>query len=255
MTPIRQPTPTHPSMRARAVPLEGAFNFRDAGGHRAGVRTVRSGLVYRSDGLHRLTPADLARIRRLGIRTVIDLRSTEECARFGVCDVRRLPATYHHVPLVEKPWPHPADGESASTWLSHRYLDLIEASGDGIVSVLATVADAAAWPVVFHCTGGKDRTGVVAAVLLGLLGVDDDDIVLDYCRSTPGITWLRQSLEGSGSSADHIDLPAALFEVPAQAMRQVLQRVAATHGSMERWALDAGMPPAVISALRAGLLT
>jgi protein-tyrosine phosphatase len=252
----RPPAPTHPSMlHPRPIPLEGAFNFRDLGGRRAGLGSVRTRLVYRSDGLHRLSPADIGRLRRLGIRTVIDLRSSEECARFGVCDAARLPAAYHHVPLVEEPWPPPAEGEPAGTWLAARYRDLLETSADGIVAVLALLADAGTWPVVFHCTGGKDRTGVVAAVVLALLGVSDEEIVHDYCRSTPGITWLRQSLEsGLDRGAAGLEVPAAIFEVPAEAMRLFLDVVAAEHGSMPRWALAAGTPPSLVAALRAGLV-
>ena len=252
---LDQAADRHPSTyHTRPIPLQGAYNFRDLGGHSVGARRVRSRLVYRSDGLHRLSRADLARLRRLGIRTVIDLRSTEERQRFGTCSVGALGAAYHHVPLVEQRFPPPGDGEAASTWLAGCYCELLSSSAVEIITVLQLLADSDSWPAVFHCTGGKDRTGVVAAVLLGILGVSDEDIIEDYCRSTPGVTWLRQSFEAERAGAAGYDVPAAIFEVPPAAMWLLLDSIAVEHGSMETWAITAGMPPSTIGALRAGLL-
>lgn len=134
---------------------------------------------------------DLARLRRLGLNTVIDLRSPAEIERFGVCRVESLPAAYCHVPVVLDPWNAPSVDATAASWLTEHYCRLLDESADGILAVLQLLADSANWPAVFHYT---------------------------------------------------------------EAMRALLALVGDVHGSAEGWALDAGMPPSVIAALRAGLL-
>lgn len=230
------------------------FNFRDVGGH-TGLdgRTVRHGKLYRSDSLHRLCDDDLSTVTALGLRTVIDLRREHEITRQG-----RVPPfdglTYHHIHPEHAEWeltPH-RDGEPLDRWLADRYLDLARTGAAGLATALAIIADADAAPAVVHCLAGKDRTGVVCALTLSLLGVADDDIATDYALSTEASArftrWLRKT------HPEARQLPAPYFASPAAAMTLFLTELRARHGSIERYVTDAGLTPAHIHALREHLL-
>ena len=107
--------------------------------------------------------------------------------------------------------------------------------------------------MVVHCAAGKDRTGVVCAVALSLLGVSDDDIAADYALSTQAseqlTAWMRQTYP------DRDALPQTFLESPVEAMLLFLAELRELHGSVERYALDAGVSAAQINALRTHLLT
>ena len=129
---------------------------------------------------------------------MIDLRRTSELTVQG-----RIPAwegfTYHHLPPPHRVWtltPY-QDGEDPARYLADRYLDLIEEGASGLVATLRVIAQEESAPVVVHCVAGKDRTGVVCALTLSLLGVSDDDIATDYARSTANnrryVEWARRN--------------------------------------------------------------
>jgi protein-tyrosine phosphatase len=168
----------------RIVPLEGAVNFRDLGGYQtAEGRHVRWGRVYRAARLFQLTDADLSRIDALGIKTVVDFRQSENATKFP----DRLPegVEYHSMPVFENEPMSPR----RVMFNRHRLLDIFE---DMYVShivergapifgdLMRLLADESHLPLVFHCTAGKDRTGVAAALILMALGVSREDIVNDY---------------------------------------------------------------------------
>ena len=168
--------------------LEGQRNFRDLGGLRStnGSRVVERE-VYRSGELSALTDSDLARLEDLGIRTVIDLRSETEAALHP----NRLPAsvTYHPFPIT------PGDRNSVAERFFQTfdpadfppfedvYRNLVREHATKYRALIELVADPDARPLVFHCTAGKDRTGVAAALLLSLLGVAWRDVEKDYLKS------------------------------------------------------------------------
>lgn len=169
-----------------AVLLEGASNFRDLGGLPAGPGwRVRPGRVYRSDHLGRLVPADRERLRALGVAHSVDLRGTAERAltpydipgvtveHLGIepTVVRRLQALQRAGQAVGR--------AEAVAVMNDTYRDFVSLHAPVFGRLLARLAGQAS-PLVFHCTAGKDRTGVAAALLLGLLGVHRDDVMADY---------------------------------------------------------------------------
>jgi protein-tyrosine phosphatase len=159
----------------RHVEFERLRNFRDLGGY--GVpdgRTVRWGRLYRSDSLSKLSGDDLGRFAALGIRTVVDLRYPWEAERNG-----RVPEStgvvHHNLSIEHRPYDQAslAPDVSPVDYLARRYAEVAE---DGVVElrqVLEVVAAEGAGPVVVHCASGKDRTGIVAALVLALLGVSE----------------------------------------------------------------------------------
>jgi protein-tyrosine phosphatase len=184
----------------RLVPFETCFNFRDVGGYETiDGRRVRWGSVFRSDTLHRLTTADLERALELGIRTVIDLRSTDELTEWG-----GFPAPddvdFHHLPLFEhdEPQLEPFDREDPEPPVGEMYVQMATAGREALASSLRVIAEGE-HAVVFHCAAGKDRTGVLAAVVLDAVGVTRDAIVADYARTEERIEAIRARLAELGT--------------------------------------------------------
>lgn len=231
------------------------FNFRDIGGY-PGLdgRVVRHRRVYRSDSLHRLDDADEAAFRSLGIRTVIDLRRPSEIARHG-----RVPQydglDYRHVHLVHQEWSEIPYDEAAgpARYLADRYHDLTEQAADGIVTTLALLADEATAPAVVHCAAGKDRTGVVCALTLALLGVPDEVIAEEYALTSAAMERFIAWHHARFPQRRHV--PKAYFACPPEAMRIFLTELRERHGSVERYVLDAGLPAEQIAELRENLLS
>jgi protein-tyrosine phosphatase len=237
----------------RTLSFSVTFNFRDVGGY-VGLdgRTVRWRRLFRSDSLHRLGEEDREAFAALGIRTVVDLRRPREVDRDG-----RVPAShvrdYFHIHPEHAEWAiDGVDKAGVERWLADRYIELAETGRAGLAKALGVIADADAAPVVVHCVAGKDRTGVVVALALALLGVDDRDIAADYELTTAAAErftrWLRES------SPDYADLPVQFISSPAEAMRLFLADLRARHGSVEAYALSAGLSVDQVTALRTHLL-
>ena len=240
------------------LPFSTVFNFRDLGGYpTADGRTVRTRRVYRSDGLFRLTDEDAKRFAAIGIRTVLDLRRPDELAcdgKVALVDGMR----YHHVCFQVDPWPPPEyeiNAETLPRYLAERYLDMAEAALAGEVPVgrcLRMLADASNVPMVFHCAAGKDRTGVLAALTLDLLGVPDEVIGEDYARSGEAErqfwAW-RARVEPDLDPPELADEPA-----PAEAIRWFLAELRSRYGSVTGYARRAGVTDAHVAELRAHLL-
>jgi protein tyrosine/serine phosphatase len=230
------------------------FNFRDVGGY-PGLdgRTVRWRRLYRSDSLHRIDENDGEAFGALGIRTVVDLRRPYEVTRDG-----RVPAydglDYVHIHPEHREWNEvPYDErQGLGRYLADRYLDLAETGAAGIANAVGVIADEQCAPVVVHCVAGKDRTGVVCALTLSLLGVSDADIATDYALSTAASqrfsAWLRTRLP------DSKPLPPPFLASPAEAMLLFLTDLRQRHGSVERYLLDSGLSTEQITALRTHLL-
>lgn len=238
----------------RHIPLEGAVNFRDLGGYEAaGGRRIRWRTLFRADGLSRLTHADRAVIRQLGIATVVDLRTTSE-VRGGRFPVEEIPVGFHHLPLLDEV-PHPDHFELAPGMLAAQYREIARDAAPQIVQVLAIVAERRAHPVIVHCTAGKDRTGVLVAVLLGLLGVDDETIVHDYALSAGAMGALRRKLiERYPEGKDVIERADEIFSAAPGNIADLLEGLRAQYGSVEAYAAAAGAGPEVVAGLREALL-
>jgi protein tyrosine/serine phosphatase len=224
------------------------YNFRDLGGYRnADGRTVAWRRLFRSDDLGRLAcDEDQDRFRALGIRTVVDLRRPEEVAESG-----RVPAftglAYHHLHLVHPQWdPQDSSGLAERTnFLVARYSEMAATGGDAIGEALRLIADARSAPLVVHCIAGKDRTGLVSALTLSLLGVDDEAIGADYALSETSEAAFR---------AARGEQPKPYMVSPAAAMTGFLDELRAGYGSIEAYAKSIGVSEDHSAAMRAHLL-
>ncbi|MCU1394711.1 MAG: putative protein-tyrosine phosphatase [Ilumatobacteraceae bacterium] len=246
----------------RIVALDGVHNFRDLGGYPAHGGTTRWGLVYRADGLGRLTADDVALLEQRGLGTVIDLRTDHELAERGRYPVEQHAVTFHHLPVLDQTWQAEdvPDVENAHDFLIWAYRDMLRAGSDKIAKALLLIADPSMTPVVFHCAAGKDRTGLVAAMLLAVLGVPDEYIAADYGKTADGMVkmragWAKYAAEqGDEERAKMDSAPAYYFECPPEVMTALLIELRETHGSLVDYVRSLGITDAHIDALRTRLI-
>jgi len=252
----------------RRVPLDGAHNFRDLGGYRTTTGgAVRWGRLCRSDHLGALTDSDLDALHRLGIALVVDYRGPHEHAttpsriradgRIRLHDRAIGDGTVEGVSL----WDAILDGSLLGfdeADLTTFYLATLERSADVFGEVLAMLAEPAHLPAVFHCTAGKDRTGLTAALVLSTLGVDDGQVLDDYELSNRFRSAVRLGEIGPILAEKGIDIERylPLFTAPRRSMAAALAGLRATYGSVEDYLTGpAGVAPADLDVLRSRLVT
>lgn len=240
----------------RRVDLGGVYNVRDLGGYPgADGRYVRTGVLFRASSLHRLT--DEEAWRAFGAASVIDLRYQQEIDAFPLPDFIE-DAT--HAPVLPEGWQrgreHQRRDDDAAEHLAWVYEVMLELGQDTVRSILEQLAEPEALPAVFFCMAGKDRTGFVAAVLLSLLGVSDDDIADDFALSGDEVVALVDWLRTREDFENHpmMNQSEELLRAPRGAMELFLARVTAEFGSLHDWVLSLDLPEQTIETLRARLL-
>lgn len=237
------------------VSLGGMYNVRDLGGYPAADgRTVARGLLFRASSLHRLT--DEEAWREFGAATVIDLRYHKEIKAFP------LPgfiAGATHAPVLPDHW-HASDedrDQPPAEFLAWVYEGMLEVGGGTMREILAQLAEDDALPAIFFCMAGKDRTGFVAAVLLSLLGVSDEDIADDFALSGEEVValvgWLRSREDFEAHPM--MNQSEDLLRAPRAAMELFLARATAEFGGLNAWVRTLDVPEAAIERLRSTLLT
>ncbi|MBK7971838.1 MAG: tyrosine-protein phosphatase [Deltaproteobacteria bacterium] len=235
--------------------LEGCLNFRDLGGYptREG-RHLRWRRLYRSDSLHHLTAADARHLtERLGVGVIIDLRSTHELDTEGRGPLAGPDRHFHHLPLID------ADVSQSSSLgdeipLADRYFLLARLAVGPLVRACTVLAETE-HSAVFYCAAGKDRTGILAALVLALLGVDDDTIAADYALTRTALGAIVERLARSrGYRAMLAALPPDTMSAEPATIVGFLARVREHCGDVETFLAEGGLAAGVTSRLRARLL-
>ena len=242
---------------SRLLPLVGAFNFRDLGGYpTADGRRTKWGRVFRSDTLDALSSEDLEVLRQLGLQTVVDLRTRNETERDGRGLLGSEPVRYMHLSVLpEEGGESTAAPSSDGASIGARYLWYLEAGTSALTTALRLVADAEEHPLVFHCTAGKDRTGVLSALVLGCLGVDRQTIVDDYMQTAAVLHLILDRLRGHPVYGPTLQSgPPARFGVEAATMEDFLDGVDERYGGAAGWARSAGITQDELDRLGAALL-
>ena len=239
----------------RRIELDGCHNFRDLGGYAAaGGRSLRWRVLFRSDGLQHLTARDVTRVRDdLGIRHVVDLRSTREIRSDGRGRLADDAFRFHHVPLFDGDVTAPPELAQELT-LADRYILLAEMAKEPIARVITTIAESPA-PAVYHCAAGKDRTGVISAILLGLLGVPDAIIVADYAATQENLDAIIDRLMASEGYQEMLEaLPPDTLHAEPETMVALLEKVRLHYGSMREYVRAIGVSDENIASLESRLL-
>lgn len=244
----------------RLVALEAVHNFRDLGGYATGDgRTTKWRTLFRADGLYRLTPGDIEVLEPLGLRTVIDLRSDIELDERGRFPVDVHPVVFHHLPIVDTTW---ADVERPAyerdeDFLIWAYQEMLTVGAPRFALAFDALAEPGALPAVFHCAAGKDRTGLLAALLLGSLGVSRDDIVADYALTVEGMARFRvwAAREWPEWAERMKSIPAAFTAALPEAMQHIVDELCAEHGTIRNYVRSIGVSDATLATLESVLLT
>jgi protein-tyrosine phosphatase len=238
-------------------------NFRDIGGYR-GMRgkTVAWRRVFRSGEFRNVTKEDLERlIDSLGVNTIIDLRSEFELKGDGkglLKDCQTL--NYCNIAFMADGGDPNANAQRYAnlTNMGDFYLDLMRQKEFGVkvVQALEMIADPANYPLVFHCAVGKDRTGMLAAMLFKLLGVKEADIIEDYTLSWPYMVELKAKLASIPPKPGDrsLDIPEYFWTAAAPSMKKLLDTLKKDFGSVEKYLKEMGMAEKTPQQLRKALL-
>lgn len=245
--------------RDKFVDVQGSLNLRDLGGYRTqDGRAVAWGRVFRSDSLDYLTVEDADYIRStLGIVAVLDLRSSSEVVMKGglqpevTCGMR-----YYHLPLFErgKLLPMIGQGQPSARRLIDVYLWVLEKGGAQIAAALATLAAVDNLPAVFFCSAGKDRSGILAAIILGLIGVDEKDITKDYVLTNRNIDRIIDRVRADFGDEEFEGLPPEFLLAQPETMRALLDSLRRKYGSINDYVRAQGISDSVVIRLKKLLL-
>jgi len=241
----------------RRLPFVGVNNFRDLGGYstESGAATLW-GRVFRSDSPHNFTAADLEVFDALDIRVIYDLRrDAERDADPGPrpCVHRELPSG----PVFATDVNTLRDRGDGERWLFEDYCGMLEVAGPVFGDLFSQFADCEG-PVMFHCMGGKDRTGMTAALLLSCLGVDRETVLDDYELTSrhSGPDQIPHVVDLFVSGGIAREAAIGIMSTPRWAMENALDRLDSTYGGIEAYLRGlGGMDQRTIESLRSRLLS
>jgi protein-tyrosine phosphatase len=235
------PSPPIDGTVERALRLTGSVNCRDLGGLpvSAGGRT-RFGVLLRSDALLSLSPEDAAQLRQVALTTVIDLRQAGEIARDRSALSGRDGIDEHHVPIWQPI--HDAGWQPSDPWdLRAWYHAALDHAGAAFALAVERLA-AASGASLFHCTVGKDRTGLLAALVLESVGVRRVDVVADYVLTHERIDPIRTRLvaDAEARGIDRVDF-VRLLGADADTLTSALDHLDRRYGGAAAYLLAAGV--------------
>ena len=242
----------------RDVQLGNLYNVRDLGGYpTTDGRTVRWRRVYRAASLHLLDPEHKADWDALGLATVVDLRRLREKAAGGWPDMLES-AMVCELPVLPDDWTLPKEGFSSPTaHLSQAYDDMTRMGVEAIRTTFELLADPERYPLLFFCIAGKDRTGIMAVLLLTALGVDEATALDDYELSGDRVVAFVEQLKSDDSfdrTNPMINQPLEVLRAPRIAMSSALERMKERHGSIMGYVESCGVTAETIEAIRGNLL-
>lgn len=243
----------------RRVAIPGTLNFRDVGGYptRDGNH-LRWGRLYRSEALDAVDREGAEALEALGVRTVFDLRRPAErttVTPVSALNVVAIPVGSETVGERELAQAI-MSGKLTSPTSEHlirAYHDFVEDWGASFVQLLEALAHSENLPAVVHCSAGKDRTGLVVALLLSALGVDRSTVLDDYelttrLRSAAKIEEVRPLFEAHDLDVDKFRV---LYEAPRHVLSEVLEHIVERFGDVESYLKANGLQRATLAALKA----
>jgi len=235
------------SHQPRWIDLDGAANVRDVGGLPALGGRTRAGVLLRADALDALSPADVTELAvRRGLRHVVDLRTPGERAERGRGLLGHHPGVRHsELPVIDDEQLEArrqaradrlAAGEATAAIMADGYAQLLDWGAEAFVTAMRAALDDDGVPVVVHCSAGKDRTGVLVALLLGAAGVEPAAIVADYAATAARMAGVVERLRTSEQFAGAMDaLPGFTFDAEASTMQRLLALLDTGWGGPVGW--------------------
>lgn len=241
-----------PPAPTRHLPIKGTYNVRDLGGYATATGQTQWRRILRADALHRLDAEGIETMLASGITTVIDLRHADELTHQPNPFAGLAGVAYHNVSLLDGLAPSLM---SEGDLLLELYKLALTQRQPALAQVLRIIADAPPGAVLFHCTAGKDRTGIVAALLLGLAGVEAGIIVEDYALTAALIAPIIADITAGAVArgADPVSFQRLLAAEPAT-MVATLAFIEAEYGSVPAYLASIGLDDATVERLRSRLL-
>lgn len=249
-------------LQRRDLVWDGCLNVRDLGGlpTRDGGET-RFGAIVRADNLHQLSAAGWHALAGHGVRAVLDLRSDHELLDDPPADVR---VSVLHVPLMEASEAEWEEIESELQAASaaapdeasakrDEYLILLDRLRANVAAAMRAVADAPEGGVVIHCAGGKDRTGIVAALMLDVAGVDKEAIAADYALSEERLRPRLERWLAAAETEEELERLRRIAQTPAEAMGGLLDELERRYGGTAAFLRSIGVSDDDLERVRARL--
>ena len=238
----------------RVVPLQGASNFRDLGDYPSvDGRRTRWGTLFRSDSLRNITPEDVVTLHSLRIKTIVDLRSHSEIIYAGAG-----PLEDSGFALIETDTAKEiliAPRSSGDTSLDDVYWRYLTHGAPRFARALRELSNPEAYPAVVSCFFGKDRTGVLTALVLDCIGVERDAIIDDYALSARRMATIVGRLREDPIYRETLALtPDWRMAAQPSSMSAFLRRLDRVFGGARPWALHAGVTQEHCDILRETLL-
>ena len=245
---------------SRSLAWDGCFNVRDLGGLEttSGGRT-RHGVVIRADNVRRLSPTGWATALDHGVRLLVDLRFEGESPgdpsppeSVGIVGISLFGS---HDPEVEREFDQRVRrADDVAAVFAAGYIRTLEGSPQQVAAAVGAVVDSDHDGVVVHCFAGKDRTGIVSALLLGVAGVPDEIIAADYAESGGNMPLLFGDWLAGARNASELALRQRLAQAPHATMVTVLAWLRDNAGGAAGYLHDAGLSVEQVQRLRERLV-
>jgi protein tyrosine/serine phosphatase len=241
----------------RALIWEGCVNIRDLGGlPTSDGGTTRLGAVVRADSVRQLSDVGWAALVGYGIGRIVDLRWQSELA---ADPPRELPVETVHIPLFPEPdsdhWLEivalDEAAPDAETAKGAGYIECLERFSSSFVTAVGTIVETPKGGALVHCMGGKDRTGLVSALLLRLADVSVEDIAEDYALSGENLRAATEEWIESAANDDERRRRERMAVTPASAMATVLTELETRHGGAREYLLNAGAAEEMVEQAQA----
>ena len=234
--------------------LDGVHNFREVAPYplRGGGR-LRPGMIYRAGGLELMSEGDVAYLgEELGVATILDLRHPDE----GAPSDHPLASRVAHISVFSEENTQQGlidelNGLYGMGPSPERYLHYLLAGGDRWLRAMRLFADESAYPVLIHCTAGKDRTGVLVGMIMDILGAGDEDIAEEYGLSSASVDRLIAYLESTGRTLEGTreEIVARLI-TPPERMAGFIRLMREKYGSAEAYLVSQGMSAEEVQRIR-----
>jgi protein-tyrosine phosphatase len=270
------------SAQERIIELKGTSNTRDIGGYKTSDgRTLRWGQIIRSDNLARLTAEDFQKLEELGVKTVIDLRTDREHEQAPTVWQGDHPPQFFHFPIghAKNDWfnaqrkmmkSNRFTEEEALEHMNDAYRMIADEGPPSLKQLVSVVRDESNWPILIHCSAGKDRAGVATMLILEAVGVDRETIMEDFLltneasRAADKAKALAKARKSSGSGPGSRSGPGmgptpeawfAILGVEPEMLETFYASVDEQYGSMSAFLSEIGLDEEARRALATSLTT
>ncbi|MDD6795833.1 MAG: tyrosine-protein phosphatase [Clostridiaceae bacterium] len=230
----------------RLVNLKGTSNFRDLGGYKSkDGRHIKWNTFFRSDALCSLLPEDEILIRNLGIKTVLDLRSKQETKfkpnvkiknlrYINISGMKSLDNKHDNFDMTSI-YKDILENENASKYMINNY-KMLPFNNNAFNELVQLMDNTYSQPIVFHCSAGKDRTGIGAAIILSILGIPEETIIYDYLLTNIYRKDINEKLLKNISlriNADKINIVRDMFIAKKEYIDAAFNEIRKNYGTIE----------------------